>query len=285
MFREKITRNYQSLSRSFEKIADFILADHQRASFMSASRLAKHLGVDVATVTRFAQQMGYTGYTQLIREIQEKVLEEMRAARAPVTERLEAARDPFTHTLWRDWANLEKTIQNLPQEQVDQALEALRSARRIYLVSEGMGAGLASAMASYLRMVKPEVIALTQGPFELAMALKDLGPEDVVLGIGFTRYAHAAARAMEVGRGLGAKTIGIISHADCPIGGEAEILLSCSATQEGYLPSTTATSAILFALFHSLTLDDAGAYDRELDRFQGAYVKLAGRTAPANDQE
>jgi DNA-binding MurR/RpiR family transcriptional regulator len=283
MFREKIIRKYQSLSPSFQKIADFILTDHQRASFMSASRLAKHLGVDVATVTRFAQQIGYDGYTQLIREIQEKVLEEMRAARAPLTERLEAAEGPFTHTLWRDWANLEKTIQNIPQEQVDQALAALRSARRIYLVSEGMGAGLASAMAHYLRMVKSEVIALTQGPFELAVALKDLGPEDVVLGIGFTRYAYATAQALNVGRGLGAKTIGILSQADCPIGEEAEILLFCSATEEGYLPSSTAVSAILFALFHSLTLDDAGAYNRELERFQDAYVQLNEGTARGRD--
>ena len=73
MFRERITRNYQSLSPSFKKIADFILTSHQRVAFLSASRLAKHLGVDVATVTRFAQQLGYDGYTQLIREIQEKV--------------------------------------------------------------------------------------------------------------------------------------------------------------------------------------------------------------------
>lgn len=283
MFRERITRGYQSLSPSFKKIADFILTDHQRASFMSASRLAKYLGVDVATVTRFAQQIGYDGYTQLIREIQEKVLEEMREARAPLAERLETANGPFTRTLWRDWANLEKTIQNIPKDQADQALAALRSARRIYLVAEGMGAGLASAMAVYLRMVKSEVIALTQGPFELAVALKDLGPEDVVLGIGFTRYAYAAAQALNVGRGLGAKTIGIISQADCPIGGEAEILLSCSSTAEGYMSSSTATSAVLFALFHSLTLDDAGAYDRELDRFQNAYAKLNEGTARGRD--
>lgn len=283
MFRERITRNYQSLSPSFKKIADFILASHQRASFMSASRLAKHLGVDVATVTRFAQQIGYDGYTQLIREIQEKVLEEMREARAPVLERLQSAQGPFAHTLWRDWANLEKTIQNLPHDQAEAAIAALSSARRIYLVSEGTGAGLALAMASYLRMVKSEVIALTQGPFDLALALKDLEPEDVIIGIGFTSYAFAASRALDVGRKVGAKTIGIIAQADCPIGSVAEILLSCSATEEGYLPAATCVSAILFALFHSLTLEDAGGYNRALVRFQNTYADLTEGTARGDE--
>jgi DNA-binding MurR/RpiR family transcriptional regulator len=283
MFRERITRNYQSLSPSFKKIADFILTAHQRVAFMSASRLAKHLGVDVATVTRFAQQLGYDGYTQLIREIQEKVLEEMREARAPVTDRLDAAEGPVAQTLWRDWANLEKTIQNIPPEQIEAALAALGAARRIFLVSEGVGAGLAHATAAYLRMCKQDVFPLTQGKFDLALSLKDLSSEDLVIGIGFTAYAYAATQALKLGRKVGAKTIGIIAQADCPIGGVAEILFSCSATEEGYLPSLTGVGAILFALNYCLLLSDAGAYSQELIRFQEAYADLTEGTARGDE--
>ncbi|HSR32705.1 MAG TPA: MurR/RpiR family transcriptional regulator [Anaerolineae bacterium] len=283
MFRERITRNYQSLSPSFKKIADFILTAHQRVAFMSASRLAKHLGVDVATVTRFAQQLGYDGYTQLIREIQEKVLEEMREARAPVTDRLDAAEGPVAQTLWRDWTNLEKTIQNIPQEQIEAALAALGAARRIFLVSEGVGAGLAHATAAYLRMCKQDVFPLTQGKFDLALSLKDLSSEDLVIGIGFTAYAYAATQALKLGRKVGAKTIGIIAQADCPVGGVAEILFSCSATEEGYLPSPTGVGAILFALIYSLLLSDTGAYSRELIRFQEAYADLTEGTARGDE--
>jgi len=98
MFRERIARQYPSLSPSFKRIADFILTSHQRAAFMSASRLAKHVEVDVATVTRFAQQLGYEGYIELIREIQETVLQEMRESREPVLERLRSAEGTFAQT-------------------------------------------------------------------------------------------------------------------------------------------------------------------------------------------
>jgi len=279
MFRERITRSYQSLSPSFKKIADLILSSHQRVAFMSASRLARYLGVDVATVTRFAQQLGYEGYTELIREIQEQVLTEMREARAPVTERLQAAKGPVAQTLWRDWANLEKTIQNIPAQEIEAAFLAIKSARRIYLVSEGTGAGLALATAVYLRMVKPDVFPLVQGPFDLALALKDLEPDDVVIGIGFTNYAYAATQALKLGRRVGARTIGIISQANCPIGEAAEILFTCAATEEGYLPSPTGVGAILFALVYSLILDDPEKYDRDLLRFQDAYARLTEDTA------
>jgi len=284
MFRERITRNYQSLSPSFRKIADFILTSHQRVAFLSASRLAKHLGVDVATVTRFAQQIGYEGYTQLIREIQEKVLEEMREARAPVTNRLDAAESSFTLTLWRDWANLEKTIKNIPADQAEAAVAAIHSADRIYLVSEGAGSGLAIAVAAYLNMIKPEAYALVKGPFDLALSLKDLGPDDLVIGIGFTAYAYAASKALEYAQKAGAKSLGIISQADCPIGAVADILISCSATEEGYLPSITGIGAILFSLVYTLLLDDSEKYNKALLRFQDAYADLTAGTARGEEE-
>ncbi len=47
---------------------------------MNGSMLSQRLDVDPATVTRFAQRLGYTGYPELLREIQELVKEELKAA-------------------------------------------------------------------------------------------------------------------------------------------------------------------------------------------------------------
>ncbi len=283
MFRERITRNYQSLSPSFKKIADFILTSHQRVAFMSASRLAKHLGLDVATVTRFSQQIGYEGYVELIREIQETVLEEMREARAPVTDRLDAAPGAFALTLWRDWANLEKTIQNISLEDAALAINAIRDARRVYLVAEGVAAGLAQVAASYLNMSKPDVRVLNQGAFDMALLLRDMTADDVLIGVGFTNYSLAATRAIELARKVGAKTIGVIAQADCPIGPAAEILFACSATEEGYLPSPTGASAILFALVYAFLMADPDAYHGDLLAFQDAYADLTKGTARGDE--
>jgi DNA-binding MurR/RpiR family transcriptional regulator len=284
MFRKKITRQYSSLSPSFTKIANFILTSHQRAAFMSASRLAKHVGVDVATVTRFAQQLGYEGYIELSHEIQETVLEEMRESRAPVVERLTSAEGVFAQTLWRDWANLEKTIQDLTTDDAERAIDALMKARRIYFVSEGVGAGLAQAAHSYLKMVRSQVFALTHGPFDMALELKELGPEDVVVGIGFTNYAYAATRAVQMANAAGATSIGMIAQADCSIGAHAQILFSCSVTEMGYLPSLSCMGAMIFALVYSVCVKDVEVYNRKLVDFQRAYGDLTEGTSRDDEQ-
>jgi DNA-binding MurR/RpiR family transcriptional regulator len=283
MFRERITRQYSSLSPSFKRIADFILASHQRAAFMSASRLAKHVEVDVATVTRFAQQLGYEGYIELVREIQEAVLQEMRESRVPVLERLHSAEGPLAQTMWRDWANLENTIQALSGEYARQAVTALGQARRIYFIGEGVGGALASAAQQYLKMARPDVILLDRGPFETATDLKELGPEDVVVAIGFTSYAYLATQAVRLGNKVGATTIGIIAQADCPIGAHAQILLSC-ASQTGYLPSMTSVAAVLFGLVYSVYMVDDEGYNRKLVGFQEAYAHLTEGTGRGEEE-
>ncbi|MBN1661324.1 MAG: MurR/RpiR family transcriptional regulator [Anaerolineae bacterium] len=283
MFRERISRHYPTLSPSFKRIADFMLTSHQKAAFMSASRLAKHVGVDVATVTRFAQEIGYEGFIELIREVQEAVLAEMEKTRRPVQERLDHDEGPIKQTMWHDWASLEKTIENLRREEADRAIDALSSARCIYLTSEGVGHGLAIMAERYLKMVKPDVFVLNEGPFDMAMELKAVGPQDVVIAIGFTAYAFGATQALRFAREKGAITIGLIGQASCPLGQYADILFVAGATEHGYLPSPTSLVAIFFSLIYRLYLSHAEAYHRCLVDFQNTYAQITGDTARGDE--
>jgi len=173
---------------------------------------------------------------------------------------------------------MEQTIQEIRPERIASAVEALRTANHVYVVAEGVGIGLAQVMASYLSMIKPDTIVLNKGPFDTAIELKDLTSHDVVIGIGFTNYAYSATRAIQYGRRIGARTIGIVAQAGCPIAEFAEILFVCSEVEGSYLPSPTGVAAIIFALVYSLHSDDPEGYRQELMRFQSTYESLVEGT-------
>ena len=80
MFHERIAQHYARLGRNQKRIADFLTQEYREAAFMNGSALSQRLDVDPATVTRFAQRLGYTGYPDLQREVQELVKEELKAA-------------------------------------------------------------------------------------------------------------------------------------------------------------------------------------------------------------
>jgi DNA-binding MurR/RpiR family transcriptional regulator len=277
-FRERISHKYGDLPPSFRKLADFMLTSHQRVAFMSASRLARYLGLDVATVTRFSQYLGYEGYVELIHEIQDQVLEEMRATQATVAERIEAARGTPAEMRWRDYASLEMTTLGQNPDLMEAAVAEIKRARRIYVCAEGVGAGLAQLMVAYLSMCKPAVVLLDKGPFDASLELKELAADDVVVGIGFTNYAYQATRVVEYARHVGAKTIGIVAQGKCPIGATAEIVFISAEVEGNWLPSPTGVAAITFALVSGLYRQDMDRFEQELAHFQAAYRGLTQGT-------
>ena len=76
-FQQIIIDKYQNLSQKEKKIADYIIKNHHLAFTYSAIDLAKHTGTSPATVVRFSQRIGYSGYLQLKEQIIDQVKEQM----------------------------------------------------------------------------------------------------------------------------------------------------------------------------------------------------------------
>ena len=83
MYREKIRDYYEHLSRSYRRVADYILSNYYEVSFMTAAQLAQLVDVDTTTVVRFSQRIGYNGYPELLNDIREQVRTEIYAAYTP----------------------------------------------------------------------------------------------------------------------------------------------------------------------------------------------------------
>ncbi len=64
-YRELISKLYSKLGRKKKAIADVLLNHPGQILDKNASELAKQCGCDQATVVRFAQQLGYDGYSSL----------------------------------------------------------------------------------------------------------------------------------------------------------------------------------------------------------------------------
>ena len=58
----KIDTKYDSLSKTFKIIADFVKENYTVLSFLSVKELTEKTGVSAASITRFAQEIGFSGY-------------------------------------------------------------------------------------------------------------------------------------------------------------------------------------------------------------------------------
>ncbi len=249
MFQERIAQQYARLGRNQKKIADFLTQEYHEAAFTNAYALSQQLGVDPATVTRFAQRLGYSGYPELLREIQAMVKKELKVA----YERPVEAGDEhglFLQSLAQEKENLERAMTHVRGEVVAEVVSALRTARNVYVIAQGLAKGPAQMFVSHLR-------ALLQIPAQLVAAevpgapvfLSSLTEEDVVMGVSLSALHDDTAQILRLARSREAKTIGLAASHTSPTASAAVLILVYPAESTIGVASPASLTVILNSIF------------------------------------
>ena len=69
----KMNVQYQNFSKGQKKLAAYIKENYDKAAFLTAAKLGETVGVSESTVVRFATHLGYKGYPEFQRELEELV--------------------------------------------------------------------------------------------------------------------------------------------------------------------------------------------------------------------
>ena len=135
----------QSFSKGQKRIARYITEQYDKAAFMTANRLGKTVGVSESTVVRFAVDLGFDGYPSM-----QKAMREMVLNRLTSVQRIEVANDRFgdqdvvSMVLHSDMEKLRQTGETLDRQQFQTAVNAILSAKRVYIIGVRSAAPLAN---------------------------------------------------------------------------------------------------------------------------------------------
>ena len=69
----RVNEKYGSLSKGQKLLATYITDNYDKAVFLTAAKLGKVVGVSESTVVRFATQLGYKGYPEFQKALEELV--------------------------------------------------------------------------------------------------------------------------------------------------------------------------------------------------------------------
>ena len=246
MFRERIQTKYEGLTPSFRRIADFILQQPLDTAFMTATEMAHNMEVDAATVVRFAQTLGYSGFRELIKEIQQIVKAELMAS---YTTNLDVPNDA---SLFRNLLENERHSLSLAQarltEQADTILPTLLGAHHIWVLGQGSCAHLAALCASSLREIGLPAVSIAPDPLTVAANLSGVSVVDVVIGFSLTGMDLEVADAIRFARQREAKTLAFSGSEVTAAAMAAEIAVICPGPTQVHVPSFTGLAAMIVVL-------------------------------------
>ncbi len=196
----RINEAYSTLSKGQKLLASYITDNYDKAVFLTAAKLGEVVGVSESTVVRFATHLGYKGYPDF-----QKALEELVRNKLNSVQRMEVAYGRISQSkilesvLQSDAERIKESIEMIDPNAFDMAVETILNAKRIYIVGIRSCAPLAwDFFAFYLNMMFDDVRLLsTNSSSELFEQMVRISKDDVIIGISFPRYSMRTLKAME----------------------------------------------------------------------------------------
>ncbi|MBR2590851.1 MAG: MurR/RpiR family transcriptional regulator [Clostridia bacterium] len=280
---DTIKNNYAHFSKGQKRIADYIIEHYDKAAFMTAAKLGAKTGVSESTVVRFAAELGYSKYAQLQRELQDIVRTKLTSVQrmAVTNDRLDG-KDIISNVLERDIDMIKSTMDSVSHEDFSMAVDAIKSAKRIYIIGVRSSASLASFLAFYFNMVFEDVkLVSPSGSSEILESIYHIDKGDVCIAISFPRYSNRTVSAVRFIASRGAKIISITDSATAPSAKYADYKLLARSDMASFGDSLVAPLSLINALIVAATYDvseQAQNNFKELEEIWQDYKVYDGET-------
>ncbi len=209
------------MTPSERAIAQYILNNESEVIYLTARELADRVGVSDASIVRFCQSIGYSGF----RELKLKIALESQASESHRAQSADASLEgELDRTFERAVTSIRNTQRVLSEEQVSLAAERIRQASRVYL----LGAGTSGVVARdfQIKMSRLGITALyDEQSHNMAIHMALATPNDVVLAFSHSGNTLDIVNLMRIGRERGAFAIAVTNNMASKIAQAADVLL------------------------------------------------------------
>lgn len=282
---QRLNHSGKKLSKSHRRIAECIVSHYDKAAFMTASRLGEYVGVSESTVVRFASALGYDGYPQLQRALQELIRHRLTAAqRFEMTSDMDQSQ-VLSKVLKADMQNIRSTIDELDENIFENVVQSLLQARNIYVMGLRSSAPLAQFMAHYLTFIFSNVQLVTSGVSDVFEQLARIGEDDVLIGISFPRYSNHTIKAMKFAKSRGAQLVAITDGPLSPLHSVSDLCLTAKSDMASFVDSLVAPLSVINALIVALSQckrQQVAAYFEEMENIWDEYNVYLGKDRGTN---
>lgn len=264
------------LTPTEQRIAEHVLRDPQKTVEHSITQLAAASGTSIASIARFTQTLGFSGYPDfrlaLATDIDRSASDRQRFQVADGD--VDVADDTATtirKVAFAEASAIERTAQQIDITALDRAVDAVRAARRIDIY----GAASSGIAAQDLEQKLHRAGLFAQARSDLHLALTGaalLDTRDVAIAISHSGRTLEIVQSAEVAGAAGATTIAITNNPRSPLARACDVLLSTAVTESafrsGAMASRIAQLAVVDFLFTRIAQAD---YDTIVHNLQRTY--------------
>ena len=266
----RIKQKMPGFSKGQKLIANYINEHYDTVAFMTASKLGATVGVSESTVVRFATEIGYAGYPELQRAIQEMIRSKMTSLqRLEMMSKSHDAATVMEAVFDKDMETIRHTMEETSREAFDRAADAIVTAKKVYIIGARSSSALAAFLGYYFHLILDHVqLVSVTSEAQMFEQMIRIGKDDAVLGISFPRYSCRAAKALQFASSQGATVIAITDSETSPIAACADCVLLARSDMVAFVDSLVAPLSLINALIVSTAIKKKGEVKEVLEKLE-----------------
>lgn len=252
----RINEHYSKMSKGQKAISAFIYDHYDQAVFMTAAKLGETVGVSESTVVRYAMFIGYNGYPEFQRDLEDWVQNKINSVQKIGAKYGKSTQSEIlASVLEADIEKLQDTIHSLDPVAFETAVDIILEAKNVYVMGVRSCEPLADFLHFYLNMIRGNVILLkTTSVSETFEQMIRIDEQDAMIGISFPRYSMRTLKAMEFANDRNAKVIAVTDSVHSPMNLYSSCNLFARSDMVSIVDSLVAPLSMINALVVAMCL-------------------------------
>ena len=267
---EILQQKASAFSKGQRRIAQYITDSYDKAAFMTANRLGKTVGVSESTVVRFAGVIGYEGYSEFQRAVEELAKTKLTPnQRIDMTKKRIGQGDILETVMNSDINKIRNTLFKLDRDAFYKSVESILGAKTIYIIGARSSEPIAKILNYNLSLIFDNVRFISaSSTAEVFEQMFSIDSADVLVAFSFPRYSSRVANAVKFASSKGAKTIACTDSHISPLAQYADCLLLAQSDMASFMDSLVAPISIINALIVEITARREKEIRRRFDKLE-----------------
>lgn len=252
---QRILEAYDELTRRERRLADLLLEDPDTLVLKSATEISAQIGVSKATTARFIRRLGYPSF-KAAQNVARAGAESGQAKRGPVANApsRSGGRGALAEHLAADMQNLVRSIEALRSDELNQAIQSLARAEKLWIVGFGDNYPLAHFARALLIRIKADIRMIPIGGFSVPEEFASIRPTDAMLALGIGRKTRSLRSIMRSAVHSGAKVVFLTDQTSRGGADVAHVTLRCRTRGVALFGSVVAPVSLTTYLCSAIAL-------------------------------
>lgn len=276
-----IQRKFPKMSKGQKRIAQYIIDHYDKAAFMTASKLGAQTNVSESTVVRFANSLGFEGYPQLQRSLQDIIKTKLTTVqRVDMSKEYSSDMEVVEKIMKSDMDNVRQTIEGINYQSLEKTVDAIIKADKIFIIGLRSSKSLADFLGFYLSLILGNVSMVGFGISDIYEQMLRISDKDLLISISFPRYSSRTIEVTQYAKEQGAQVVAITDSAISPIAGIADHYITAKSSMASFVDSLVAPLSLINALIVAIGMRekrDIKEYFNKLENIWEKYNIYDGR--------